>query len=140
MMSDETSGKIGGVCFFIIWCSFTFGMGFIMMNVGAPFPVSLIPFGMGFFGILMCIAIASGRTSTVRKTAGAFTIESSDSTYQQYIARSVRRGGERILFQVPSRCPECGASISQESVDWVGPLQAECPFCHTTFDVEKRSI
>jgi hypothetical protein len=140
MVSNEGKGKFCGVCFMIFWCTVAFSMGFMILSLGAPFPVYLIPFGMGLFGIFMCIAIARGQTGMAKESAGGFTIESADSTYEQYRARAVRRDGERILFQVPSRCPECDASISQESVDWVGPLQAECPYCHTTIDVEKKTI
>lgn len=42
----------------------------------------------------------------------------------------------RIIYQVPSKCPQCGGSLSNEEVDWVGPLQAKCPFCRTTVEAQ----
>ena len=39
---------------------------------------------------------------------------------------------------LPERCPSCGASLSSETVDWVGPLEAKCSYCgatvHATFE------
>ena len=46
----------------------------------------------------------------------------------------------RIIYQVPSKCPECGVSLSNEEVDWVGPLQAKCPFCGTTVEVQSTEF
>ena len=42
----------------------------------------------------------------------------------------------RIIYQVPKKCPECGGSLSNEEVDWVGPLQAKCPYCRTTIEAQ----
>lgn len=42
----------------------------------------------------------------------------------------------RIIYQVPTVCPECGGSLSNEEVDWVGPLQAKCPYCRTTIEAQ----
>jgi hypothetical protein len=42
----------------------------------------------------------------------------------------------RINYQVPTNCPECGVSLSNDDVQWIGPLQAKCPFCQTTIEVQ----
>ena len=42
----------------------------------------------------------------------------------------------RIVYQVPTTCPECRGSLSNEDIDWVGPLQAKCPYCQTTIEAQ----
>ncbi|MGV9169956.1 MAG: hypothetical protein ACOC38_08480 [Promethearchaeia archaeon] len=40
--------------------------------------------------------------------------------------------------RLPEKCPSCGASLSHEAIDWVGPLEAKCSYCgatvHATFE------
>ncbi len=31
--------------------------------------------------------------------------------------------------RLPAKCPSCGASLSQEDIDWTGPLEAKCNYC-----------
>lgn len=31
--------------------------------------------------------------------------------------------------QVPEKCPSCGAPLSQDNLDWTGPLEAKCKYC-----------
>lgn len=38
-------------------------------------------------------------------------------------------GSDIRTVRVPTKCPNCGASLSQEDIDWVGPLEAECKYC-----------
>jgi hypothetical protein len=42
----------------------------------------------------------------------------------------------RINYRVPTNCPECGVNLSNEDVEWTGPLQAKCPFCRTTIEAQ----
>jgi len=44
------------------------------------------------------------------------------------------------VHEVPDVCPNCGGDISSETVDWVGPLSAKCPYCGATLKTEKREI
>jgi len=36
------------------------------------------------------------------------------------------------IVTIPSRCPNCGISISQDDLIWTGPLLGKCPSCETT--------
>jgi hypothetical protein len=143
-MSDSRfePGKLVGVCFMIVWCSIAFGMGITALQMGAPFIFPMAAFGMGSFGVVMCICIARGGTG-----AGAMAISRRRDDMYTYSGDAFStpvtthsRDRERELYQVPSRCPSCGASISTEDVDWVGPLQARCPYCGDTMDAEKRIL
>ena len=34
--------------------------------------------------------------------------------------------------RLPLKCPSCGAEVSFEGIDWVGPLEAKCGYCGGT--------
>ncbi|TFF96461.1 hypothetical protein EU546_01360 [Candidatus Thorarchaeota archaeon] len=140
MSSDSNMGKLVGVCFITLWCIIAFGMGFSALQWGAPGIFALVPFGMGIFGIVLCISVAKGQPMSRRAPSirsDQYTTYSGDSMGDTYTPVGRQ---ERSLYQIPSRCPSCGASISTEEVDWVGPLQAKCPYCNATMDAEKRIL
>jgi hypothetical protein len=37
---------------------------------------------------------------------------------------------------LPTKCPQCLGPISYEKVDWVGPRQAQCPYCGHVVELE----
>lgn len=41
-------------------------------------------------------------------------------------------GSHTTTVRLPLKCPSCGAEVSHESVDWVGPLEAQCSYCGGT--------
>ncbi|MFW9768432.1 MAG: hypothetical protein ACFFF9_01065 [Candidatus Thorarchaeota archaeon] len=41
-------------------------------------------------------------------------------------------GSQTTTVRLPLKCPSCGAEVSHESVDWVGPLEASCGYCGAT--------
>jgi hypothetical protein len=41
-------------------------------------------------------------------------------------------GSQTTTVRLPLKCPSCGAEVSHESVDWVGPLEAKCSYCGAT--------
>ncbi len=41
-------------------------------------------------------------------------------------------GSQTTTVRLPLKCPSCGAEVSHESVDWVGPLEAKCSYCGGT--------
>lgn len=44
------------------------------------------------------------------------------------------------IHEPPSFCRSCGASISLENVEWVGPLTVKCPYCGATMPTVKRRV
>lgn len=143
-MSESRSdpGRFVGVCFMIVWCSIAFGMGITAFQMGAPFIFPMAAFGMGAFGVVMCISMARRGGSNMAMPMRKRQFESYTYTGDAFSTpvSSRRSDGERTLYQVPSSCPSCNASISTEEVDWVGPLQARCPYCGATIDAEKRIL
>lgn len=43
-----------------------------------------------------------------------------------------RHGSQTTTVRLPLKCPSCGAEVSHEGVDWVGPLEAKCGYCGGT--------
>ena len=41
-------------------------------------------------------------------------------------------GSQTTTVRLPLKCPSCGAEVSHENVDWVGPLEAKCSYCGGT--------
>jgi hypothetical protein len=140
MATSTRTGNLVGVCFMLLWCTIAFGMGLTALQFGAPFIFVLVPFGMGLFGIVFCLALMKGRSSTMSTYQGSQyrpITYTGDSFSREDSSRARER---RTIYQVPSKCPSCGAAISTEEVDWVGPLQAKCPYCMATIDVEERLL
>ncbi|MBN2230082.1 MAG: hypothetical protein JW779_10890 [Candidatus Thorarchaeota archaeon] len=45
-----------------------------------------------------------------------------------------------FIYEPPSFCKDCGASLTSEGIEWVGPLTIKCPYCGATHKTEKREI
>ena len=57
------------------------------------------------------------------------------------MASSSESTRERTYIHEPPRfCKDCGASISAETIEWVGPLSVKCPYCGATHSTEKREV
>ncbi len=42
------------------------------------------------------------------------------------------------VLEPPDECDDCGASLSAENVDWVGPRSVKCPYCGNTIEVVRK--
>ncbi|TFG30689.1 hypothetical protein EU527_14165 [Candidatus Thorarchaeota archaeon] len=143
-----TSGKIITACFFTLFCGTAFGMGLFVLQMieqspypqyGPPLIIVLVPFGMGIFGLVVCLSVlfSSPKQTPLTPTYSPETIVySGDYSVRPEFSEHKRSG--RSIYQVPSVCPSCGAAISDEVVDWVGPLKAKCPYCNATIDAEEK--
>ena len=50
----------------------------------------------------------------------------------EYQGSVQHHGSQTTTVRLPLKCPSCGAEVSHESVDWVGPLEAKCSYCGAT--------
>lgn len=144
MSGDSKAGNIIGICFMVLWCSIAFGMGITSLQWGAPFLFVLAPFGMGIFGIVVCVVgfLSQRKKRQQEPGIGRYHSESIVYTGDYSIQPDHQSQGKnrKSIYQIPSKCPSCGAAISTEEVDWVGPLQAKCPYCNATIDAEERTL
>lgn len=45
-----------------------------------------------------------------------------------------------MIPKLPSNCSACGAPVSMQNVEWVGPLSAQCSRCASAIDVEWQKL
>ncbi len=134
------ASKCMAACFFVVFISIVLsmvGLSYPMMH----FPFSFIPIGIAVFGFIICVVVIANASETTRPVgigAGYSIRTTGDSMHSDHRGQPSRRS--RIVFQVPNQCPSCGAPLSSESVEWVGPLQAQCPYCLATVDVSEREL
>jgi hypothetical protein len=119
MSSDEIDTEcLTGVCFLTIF-------SIIALMIG--------PLGILFIIFAVLVFVNGAKQKEAKKLGMPSEVKQTGSTSS---SPTVVRVDRRIIYQVPSKCPECGASLSNEDVDWVGPLQAKCPFCRTTVEAK----
>ena len=89
-------------------------------------------------GVVFACRAGSGIATSV---ARGFTIEAPSFVIPER-HRGQRRtdGSEMKTVRLPERCPSCGAAISQEGIDWTGPLEAKCSYCGGTLRATFESI
>ncbi|MCF2136694.1 MAG: hypothetical protein K9W43_05565 [Candidatus Thorarchaeota archaeon] len=82
-----------------------------------------------FFVIILIVVLkfATGAGNAVS------TFVTSMPSFADASAPSVRSDGADLrTVRLPAKCPSCGADLSTESIDWVGPLEARCSYCGAT--------
>jgi hypothetical protein len=127
----RTALMFGGIAVIIL---FFFG-GFISLfwfedwNVGSIlFRIMVLPMVGFLIGVAMII-YASGGTSR-RASLGLFASLQPAEPQKE----------KNYVHELPDICPNCEAAISSETVDWVGPLTARCPYCGSSLKMQKREI
>lgn len=58
---------------------------------------------------------------------------------EKYQRRTDEDDGLRMV-RIPTECPKCGAPLSPEEIDWVGPLEAKCGYCGATVRAQFERI
>ncbi|MFW9804214.1 MAG: hypothetical protein ACFFFC_16255 [Candidatus Thorarchaeota archaeon] len=75
------------------------------------------------------------------KIIGGFTMEAPPSAIPKRERGQVRTDGTEIrTVRVPSKCPNCGALLSQSDIQWVGPLEAKCNYCGSSVRAQFERI
>jgi hypothetical protein len=90
-----------------------------------------------FFVIVAIIMIKSCRSS--QDAIGSITLEAPSFVIPES-RRGYSDGVEMKTVRLPDKCPSCGASLSPEGIDWVGPLEARCNYCGGTVKAHFESV
>lgn len=149
---NRITENFGIICFSTIWCTITFGIGILFLQIAQssenPPPIlfliitTVICFGLGFFVLVLCVSeVRSGEkqeTPAITRHHSEDIASSRDYSITPEPVVQIRY--EKSIYQMPTKCPSCGAAISTEEVDWVGPLQAKCPYCNATVDSQEKVL
>ncbi len=83
--------------------------------------------------MIICVVAIRRSRRTTRRAMGTIAIEAPMHAIPDRYQGSVQTHGSRTTtVRLPVECPSCGAQISHESVDWTGPLEAQCGYCGAT--------
>jgi len=100
----------------------------IFDNIMIMFFVIFIIFIVIFVGIT--VTICRRGASSARVVARGFTMEAPPFVIPgRHRGKTRSDGSEMTTVRLPEKCPSCGAAISQEGIDWTGPLEAKCNHC-----------
>jgi len=97
--------------------------------------------------LLMCVCIgysirrARRTVHSIRRTE-SILVDAPDHVIPHDYEGSVQTHGSRrtTTVRLPVECPSCGAQVSHENVDWVGPLEAQCSYCKATIRASLENI
>jgi hypothetical protein len=97
-------------------------------------------FGIPFI-IIVVVNICRAGSSVASNVARGFTVEAPSFVIpERHRGRTRSDGTEMKTVRLPERCPSCGAAVSQEGIDWVGPLEAKCSYCGATLRATFESL
>jgi hypothetical protein len=114
-------GFFGGFMQFF-WMD-TYDVGTILFYVLViPMISALIGIGVILYGVRSSL----GKVGTFGLAAGPrYSSASKEKSY---------------VYEPPRFCTDCGAALTSEGIEWVGPLTIKCPYCGATHATEKREI
>ncbi|MFW9918791.1 MAG: hypothetical protein ACFFED_04280 [Candidatus Thorarchaeota archaeon] len=121
-------GMMAGIC--IMMLSFFGGFLFMIDNIdnlgvgGILFFLMVVPM-LGFF---IGFVVIYKTNKNIFPTTGMFRPTRSTSHEVSYV------------YEPPEKCPNCKGILSAETIEWVGPLTAKCPYCGSSVKTEKRRV
>jgi hypothetical protein len=93
----------------------------------------IIPIFVFVIIIIVIVTVCRTGASVASNVARGFTIEAPSFVIPERHRGHRRSDGTEVrTVRLPDRCPSCGAAVSQEGIDWIGPLEAKCNYCGGT--------
>ena len=96
--------------------------------------ILMIVVSLVFFIIVIVVLVkVCRRGAVISKAVDSFVVEAPSFAIPESQRGKTRTDGAQIkTVRLPTTCPNCSAAISQEKIDWVGPLEAQCNYCGAT--------
>ncbi|TFF94467.1 hypothetical protein EU546_04860 [Candidatus Thorarchaeota archaeon] len=83
--------------------------------------------------VVIGAVICKAGSTISREISRGFTLEAPQFVIpDRYRGQTRSDGSQMSTVRLPERCPSCGAALSHEGIDWVGPLEAKCNYCGGT--------
>ncbi|TFG34082.1 hypothetical protein EU527_05210 [Candidatus Thorarchaeota archaeon] len=80
--------------------------------------------------VIIAFTVCRGGMGIARSVSRGFTVDAPSFVIpNRYRGERRSDGSQMTTVRLPERCPSCGATISQEGIDWTGPLEAKCSYC-----------
>ena len=98
----------------------------------------MIVFVIVFFVIFAFVAVKICKGGS--QVVSGFTLEAPSFVLPQSRAGTQTDGSQMKTVRLPDKCPNCGAALSHESIDWCGPMEARCNYCSGTVRATFESI
>ncbi len=96
--------------------------------LGLRFVIIPIIIVIVFIGV--AVTVCRGGAGIARGVARGFTMDAPPFVIpDRHRGKTRSDGSEMTTVRLPEKCPSCGAGISQEDIDWTGPLEARCNYC-----------
>lgn len=93
----------------------------------------IIPIFAFIIIIIVIVTVCRTGASVASNVVRGFTVEAPSFVIPERHRGHVRSDGSEVrTVRLPDKCPSCGAAISQEDIDWTGPLEARCNYCGGT--------
>jgi len=94
---------------------------------------SIFFFVIPIFIFVIIIIVAAGICRAGQQVTSGFTIQAPSFVIpESHQGRTRSDGSVMKTVRLPERCPSCGAALSHEGIDWVGPMEAQCNYCGGT--------
>ncbi len=91
--------------------------------------------------IIVGVTICRAGSTISREISRGFTMEAPSFVIpDRYRGQTRSDGSQMSTVRLPDRCPSCGAALSHEGIDWVGPLEAKCGYCGGTVKAKFERI
>ncbi len=132
MEESDTGGRFCLLCFSLVWIVISGAGTYMTLSTGSSPIFILIALGIGAIGVMMFIGALTGKMQGSRFHRG--------SLRPVVITEPAQTRTSSAVYVPPSNCPNCGAPLSDETVEWVGPLQLKCASCGHTVDARKRVL
>ena len=92
----------------------------------------IVPIFFCLVFVLMARAFCKFGSSTKTMMEG-FTVRPPPHVIpDEYQSGSHSDGSDIRTVRLPNYCPKCGAALTHEDIDWVGPMEARCNYCGGT--------
>jgi hypothetical protein len=92
-----------------------------------------------FIFVIAIIIIVKVCQSSAQIAKG-FTVQAPSYAIPERYQRGRSDGADMRTVRLPNTCPSCNAPLNQESIDWVGPLEAKCNYCGATIRAKFEAV
>ena len=80
--------------------------------------------------VIIAVTVCRGGIGIARTVSQGFRVEAPSFVIpDRYRDHRRSDGSQMTTVRLPDKCPSCGATVTQEGIDWTGPLEAKCSYC-----------